>query len=210
MPGLDLLLTFYAASFVLALAPGPDIIFVLTQSALFGTSAGLITTAGLLSGVFVHTFAVALGVAVIFQTSHLAFTLLKCLGAGYLCWLAWLALRAGATLANVPGGARFIGYKALFCRGIIMNVTNPKVALFFLAFLPQFCDPSKGEVGWQIVLLGGIFILSAIPVFCMASLLGGRLEKKFNDSPKIQIAMHRIAGIIYLGLALALVLTKNI
>lgn len=203
---LDTYPAFFLAALLLALAPGPDIIFVITQAALFGARAGFATTLGLISGLFAHTFAVALGVAVVFQTSPLAFNLLKCCGAAYLCWLAWLSLRAGAATA---GGkeVKFTGYGALYRRGIIMNVTNPKVALFFLALLPQFCIPAKGHVGLQMFFLGLLFMLAAIIVFSIASFMGGQVAARFNSSPKAQIFMHRAAAVVFLGLALALVFT---
>ena len=128
----DAMMAFFVAALLLGIAPGPDNIFVLTQSALFGTTAGMVTTLGLVTGLCVHTTAVALGVAAIFQTSPLAFTLLKTAGAGYLLWLAWLSFRAGASTAKIaqgqdggPVGAAFPGYTALYRRGIVMNVTNP-------------------------------------------------------------------------------------
>lgn len=207
MPGIDVSLAFFTAAFLLALAPGPDNIFVLTQSALFGARAGIVTTLGLVSGVFAHTLAVALGIAVLFQASPLAFNLLKIFGAGYLCWLAWLSLRAGASRTGVESA--FPGYGALYRRGIIMNVSNPKVILFFLAFLPQFCDQAKGNVGLQIVFFGLLFILSALIVFFTVALLGGKLAAWFNNSPRGQIIMHRIAALVFLGMALALVLVER-
>ena len=155
----EVLLTFFAASLLLGIAPGPDNIFVLTQSAVYGVRAGLVTTLGLVTGLCVHTTAVALGVAAIFQTSPLAFTILKCAGAAYLLYLAWMSFRAGALLAHTPGGgAAFPGYAALYRRGIVMNVTNPKVTLFFLAFLPQFCNPALGGVVVQVLTLGTLFM----------------------------------------------------
>lgn len=144
----EVLLTFFAASLLLGIAPGPDNIFVLTQSAVYGVRAGLVTTLGLVTGLCVHTTAVALGVAAIFQTSPLAFTILKCAGAAYLLYLAWMSFRAGALLAHTPGGgAAFPGYAALYRRGIVMNVTNPKVTLFFLAFLPS--SAIRHWAGWS-------------------------------------------------------------
>ena len=144
----EVLLTFFAASLLLGIAPGPDNIFVLTQSAVYGVRAGLATTLGLVTGLCVHTTAVALGVAALFQTSPLAFAILKYVGAAYLLYLAWLSFRAGALLTHAPDGGRtaFPGYGVLYRRGIVMNVTNPKVTLFFLAFLPQFCNPALGGV----------------------------------------------------------------
>ena len=145
---LDTVLTFFVTALMLALAPGPDIIFVLTQSALYGMRAGVATTLGLISGLCFHTTIVAVGVAGIFMTSPLAFTLLTVVGAAYLLYLAWLSFRAGASMAHLQE-SRFLGYWGLYRRGVIMNITNPKVTLFFLAFLPQFCAPERGSVALQ-------------------------------------------------------------
>ena len=209
----DAMMAFFAAALLLSIAPGPDNIFVLTQSALFGVGAGIITTLGLVTGLCVHTTAVALGVAAIFQTSALAFTLLKVAGAGYLLWLAWLSFRAGASTAAVADGAssstgsNFPGYMTLYRRGIVMNVTNPKVSLFFLAFLPQFCDPARGSVALQVLSLGGLFMLATIVVFWTVAALGGRLAVWFNRSKRGQIMMQRVAGCVFVGLASALLLS---
>jgi len=154
----ETLVAFFMASVLLALVPGPDNIFVLTQSALYGKLPGLFVTFGLCTGLMVHTSAVALGVAVIFQASALAFTMLKLFGAGYLLYLAWGAFRASATeIRTETGDGRSLG--SLYLRGIIMNVANPKVSIFFLAFLPQFADPARSSLSLQIVILGGVFIL---------------------------------------------------
>lgn len=138
---LETLLTFFMASVLLALAPGPDNIFVLTQSSLYGKRSGLSVMLGLCTGLVFHSFAVALGVAVIFEQSALAFSVLKLAGAGYLLYLAWLAFRASATEIQGKGNGE-IRLLKLYGRGIIMNITNPKVSIFFLAFLPQFADRS--------------------------------------------------------------------
>ncbi|MDO5484345.1 MAG: LysE family translocator [Desulfovibrionaceae bacterium] len=200
------LLAFFAASLLLGIAPGPDIIFVLTQSAVYGARAGLATTLGLITGLCVHTAAVALGVAAVFQTSPLAFTALKCAGAAYLLRLAWLSFRAGASLAHLPKGEAppFPGYAALYRRGIVMNVTNPKVSLFFLAFLPQFCEPALGDPARQVLLLGLVFMLATLLVFSTTALLGGRLAPLFNRSRRGQMLTHRGAGLVFVLLALAL------
>ena len=205
---------FFVAALVLSIAPGPDNIFVLTQSALYGAAAGMVTTLGLATGLCFHTTAVALGVAVIFRSSPTAFWLLKVLGACYLLYLAWLAFRSGAALARVPEGggegshgASFPGYGALYRRGILMNVTNPKVCLFFLAFLPQFCEPERGSIPLQVVLLGALFILATLLVFFSVALLGGRLARRFNASRCGQIFINRLAGLVFLGLAVALLVT---
>ena len=154
-----------------------------------------------------------MGVAAIFQTSALAFTLLKVAGAGYLLWLAWLSFRAGASTTDVADGAasgtgsNFPGYMTLYRRGIVMNVTNPKVSLFFLAFLPQFCDPARGSVALQVLSLGVLFMLATIVVFWTVAALGGRLAVWFNRSKRGQVMMQRVAGCVFVGLASALLLS---
>ena len=201
----DVALAFFAASLLLGIAPGPDNIFVLTQSAVYGAGAGIVTTLGLVTGLCVHTTAVALGVAAIFQSSPLAFTILKTVGAGYLLWLAWLSFKAGAALAITRGdGAPFPGFATLYRRGIVMNVTNPKVSLFFLAFLPLFCDPARGSMAMQVLSLGLLFMLATIVVFFSVALLGGRLAVWSNKSPGGQVLVHRAAGLVFVGLAVAL------
>ncbi len=198
--------TFCFAALMLAIAPGPDNIFVLTQSALYGARAGLATTLGLMTGIIGHTCAVALGVAVIFQTSPMAFLALKIIGAAYLVYLAWLTVRSGSSEANLQG-QQFIGNWALYKRGIIMNITNPKVTLFFLALLPQFANPAHGSLPVQMFILGGLFILSASVVFSTIAILGGQLARWFNASPHYQIYMNRAAACIFVCMAGALLFT---
>jgi threonine/homoserine/homoserine lactone efflux protein len=200
--------TFFTASVILALAPGPDNIFVLTQSALHGKTSGLWVTLGLCTGLIVHTTAVALGVAVIFQVSAVAFSILKIVGACYLLYLAWHAFRASATQIE-SGEGRGLSFSKLYRRGIIMNVTNPKVSIFFLAFLPQFADPGHGPLTLQIVLLGFIFIIATILVFGSVALLAGAIGEWLNRSSKAQLILNRVAGTVFIGLALKLMTTQR-
>ncbi len=205
---LETLLTFFMASVLLALAPGPDNIFVLTQSSLYGKRSGLSVMLGLCTGLVFHSFAVALGVAVIFEQSALAFSALKLAGAGYLLYLAWLAFRASATEIQGKGNGE-IRLLKLYGRGIIMNITNPKVSIFFLAFLPQFADPSRGPVWLQILILGGLFILSTILVFGGIALLAGTIGQWVNRSGRAQKIMNRVTGVVFVGLALKLATTER-
>ena len=196
---------FTSASLLLAVAPGPDNIFVLTQSMVRGWRVGLIVTLGLCTGLSVHTTAVALGVAALFQTSALAFNLLKFAGAAYLAYLAWGAFRAGAASLDNAGGEP-LGPGRAYLRGIVMNVTNPKVSIFFLAFLPQFADPARGPLPVQIGVLGLIFIAATVLVFGSFSLLAGVIGNWFRRSPRAQRLLNRAAGLIFLALALKLAL----
>ncbi|MGB1747763.1 MAG: LysE family translocator [Pseudohongiellaceae bacterium] len=204
----DILLLFISASLALAVAPGPDNLFVLSQSALLGSRSGLLVTLGLCTGLLLHIAAATLGVAAIFQTSPLAFNLLKAVGAAYLVLLAVQAFRAGA--AGLEAGSHSgAGARALYFRGIIMNVTNPKVALFFLAFLPQFTDGARGSVALQMLLLGSFFMVSTLLVFgavaCFAGFLGDRLQR----SGALQKTLNRVAGAIFIGLAVRLLVAER-
>lgn len=194
---------FFAASIALGLAPGPDNIFVLTQSALHGRKAGLIVTLGLCTGLLVHTTAVSFGVAAVFQASNLAFNTLKALGVLYLLYLAWQTFgaqvaRLGEAVTTRPS------FRALYLRGMVMNITNPKVAVFFLAFLPQFADPNLGPVGPQMLTLGGVFILATVFVFGCIAWCSGFVSDWLRCSARGQLVMNRIVGAVLLGLAIKL------
>lgn len=199
----DTLAVFVAASVVLALSPGPDNIFVLMQSALYGRMAGVLVTLGLCTGVLVHTAAVALGVAAIVATSTTAFTALKVLGASYLLYLAWGAWRAGPTALDDDGAGRQAAGR-LYLRGIVMNATNPKVAIFFLAFLPQFVAPERGSITQQVMLLGAVFMLVALVMFCGFALAAGSLGEWLRRSSRAQTALNRFAALVFVALALRL------
>ena len=199
---------FFLASALLAIVPGPDNVFVLTQSALHGRLSGLVVMFGLCTGLLVHTGAVAFGVAVIFQASALAFTLLKVIGASYLLYLAWQIFRTSPEQIRLNGNPQR-SMKALYRRGIIMNVTNPKVSIFFLAFLPQFADPERGPISLQMVMLGGVFIVATILVFGTVALLGGALGEWLNRSGRAQRIMNGVAGTVFVGLALKLVTAER-
>lgn len=202
---LDSLLTFAVASILLDLAPGPDNIFVLTQSALYGRRAGIMVTLGLCTGLIVHTTLVAVGVAALIQASPVAFTILKTVGALYLLYLAWGAFRSsagGLPADGVPGLTPLQYYR----RGIIMNVSNPKVSVFFLAFLPQFADPAAGALAPQIFLLGGVFMALALAVFGGIAILAGTLGDWLRRSPRIQVHLNRVVGVVFVALALRLLI----
>lgn len=200
--------SFFVVAFLLALAPGPDNIFVLAQAAVNGRIAGLLVTLGLCSGLVVHTAAVAFGVAALFQASAIAFSAVKVAGALYLVFLAWGAFRAGAERISTSGEAA-VSLKALYARGFIMNVTNPKVTIFFLAFLPQFADPARGSMVIQMMKLGGLMMIATLSVFGSIALLAGALGQQFARSERAQIVLNRIAGAIFLALALKLVTAER-
>jgi threonine/homoserine/homoserine lactone efflux protein len=206
--GLDNAVGFFAVSVLLALAPGPDNVFVLIQSALRGPGAGLRVVLGLCTGLLVHTAAVAAGLAALFAASATAFTVVKWFGAGYLVWLAWQALRAPVLDPGAPQAAPADGW-AMYRRGIVMNLSNPKVAIFFLAFLPQFTDPARGAIWPQVSALGALFIVATLLVFGGIAWFAGSLGQRLRRSPRVQHALNRIAGGVFLLLALRLAVAER-
>jgi len=208
LPELDVLSVFLAAAVALGFAPGPDNIFVLTQSALYGRPAGFVVTLGLCTGLLVHTSAVAFGVAAIFAASTVAFTAVKLLGAGYLLYLAWQALKAGRSIPSADANSE-PSLLQLYRRGIVMNITNPKVAIFFLAFLPQFADPSVGPLVPQLFGLGCLFIMVTIIVFGLVACGAGFLGEWLKRSPTAHLVLNRIAAVVFVGLAVRLVTTQR-
>jgi threonine/homoserine/homoserine lactone efflux protein len=196
--------TFVIASLLLGLSPGPDNLFVLIQSATNGRWAGILVTLGLCTGLMVHTTVVALELATLLQSSPWALTILTGLGAAYLVWLAWQAWTS--TASELDGQAPQVKPWRLYGRGIIMNVSNPKVSLFFLAFLPQFIDPDKGSVLLQVALLGALFAAATIVVFTTIACLAGTLGNWLRRSHAMQLWLNRIAGCVFPGLALTVVL----
>ncbi|GLS26925.1 LysE family translocator [Marinibactrum halimedae] len=212
---LAVLTSFFLASTLLALAPGPDNIFVLTQSISQGQRAGILVTLGLCSGLIFHTVLVAVGVAAIFQQSVLAFSLLSLAGAGYLLFLAWGSWNSQPSPISVNKteqnhhthsiAANDLSPFKLYRRGIVMNITNPKVTLFFLAFLPQFVIADRGPVGVQVVVLGGVFMLATLGVFSMIAVMAGAVGEKLQQSTQIQTNIQRTASVVFILLAIKLV-----
>jgi len=207
MPDFSTFLIFTCASVVLTLAPGPDIIFLIAQGVSKGRRAGFSTAMGLASGCLVHTLGAALGVSVIFRTSAVAFQGLKIAGVLYLLYLAWKTVRTPASDAGdtrpktVP-----INGRALFVRGVLMNLLNPKVALFFLAFLPQFASPERGPVWMQMVLLGVVFTAQVVVIFGAIGLFAGQVSEWLRRGPLGNAGryMRWAVAAVYVSLALRL------
>lgn len=203
-------LSFFTTCLILALVPGPDVMFLLTQSLLGGRRRGVTLALGLCSGLIVHTAIVATGLAAVFAASPIAFTVLKIIGAAYLLYLAWGALRtrieAPQTATRGEASPQPLRGRKLYVRGIVMNLTNPKVVIFTLAFLPPFADPARGALWVQFVQLGALFIAASFIVFATVALAAGDLGQKFLRSQRAQWALTRIAGILFAVLALWLLL----
>lgn len=204
MPLVETSFLFFGTALLLAFTPGPDSLFVLMQSASEGRKAGIFVVLGLCTGMLVHTAAVTLGLAALFAASAAAFTVLKFVGAGYLAYLAWQAFRAPAGIRTGEGRTTGSAWQ-LYLRGIVMNLTNPKVVLFFLAFLPQFVQPEAGSIAVQLAWFGLLAIVSTLLAFSAIAYLAGYFGEKLRRSAPAQRLLNRAAGFVFAGLALKLV-----
>lgn len=202
------LLWFLGASMALTVAPGPDNIFVLTQGLSRGRKAALLTAWGMISGITVHTAAAAAGVSAVFYSSALAFQAVKCAGAAWLLWLAWKAVRERRPLEGGPG-ADAPSDLAWFRRGFIMNVLNPKVALFFLAFLPQFTSREAGRLWLQMAALGLVFMAQAFVIFSAIALFSGSVGGALLRRPRVAKVFSWLSAGIFAALGVKLALAQR-
>lgn len=195
------LLLFVTASLALLLVPGPAVLYIMTRSIDQGRKAGLISVAGIHSGTLVHILAAALGLSAILLSSALAFDIVKYLGAAYLIYLGVKKL-LGKDESDPTEALQKQSLKQIYKQGVIVNVLNPKTALFFFAFLPQFVDPTHGSVSLQIMLLGLIFVgLGAITdstYAVVSSLLAGRLR----ESRRFKQVQRYVSGTVFVGLGI--------
>ena len=203
MPDPAQLFAFIVASTVLGFTPGPDIIYVITRGAAQGGRAGLAAAAGLTTGVIGHTAFAVIGLSAIIAASTLAFTVIKIAGAAYLVYLGVRMWRSGVAV-DLTGDGRTQAIGAIYRQTIVMNLLNPKVALFFLAFLPQFVDPGAGPIAPQLALLGFLFMIVAFVVMSTAGLAGAQIRRFLVRSESAARCTHRAAGTILVSLGLSL------
>jgi threonine/homoserine/homoserine lactone efflux protein len=198
MPGFQSLALFLAAGLALNLTPGPDMLYVAARGASEGRAAGIVSALGIGVGTLVHIALVAAGLAALLAAVPIAHLALRLGGAAYLVYLGVRALRAtpgsgGATeLAPAPLGV-------IFRQGVITNVLNPKVALFFLAFLPQFVDPSRGHPALQVVALGLLFDLSGTLVNLLVALGSSRVAARLRSGRSARL-IQRVTGTVFIAL----------
>jgi len=213
MPDFQHLLLFIAAGWLLNLTPGPDVLYIVTNSLRSGARAGVVAGLGITTGCFVHIFAAAVGVGALLATSAIAFTVLKWIGAAYLLWIGAKILlsrapQATTDLAAVAAAEASKPLKAIFMGGFWTNVLNPKVAIFFLAFVPQFIAPGTENKALAFVLLGVLFNLNAIPVNSGWALAAAWMARR----DAVQRGMHwldRAAGAMFIAFGLKLAFTDN-
>ena len=195
------MLSFLLASIALTILPGPDVLYVLTQSISNGKKYGIATAAGLVTGVLVHTTLIALGVSAFLIKSVVLFTLIKIAGATYLLWIAYQVYRAPAAFDIANGVARKKTVFSLVKQGFIMNVLNPKVTLFFLAFFPGFINEEAGNITLQVYTLGLIFMVQAFLIFSGMSILAGQLTVFIRDNPTFAVWIKRVQIVVFVLIA---------
>ena len=204
MPDLHSLLLFLAAGLALNFTPGPDMLYVAARGASEGRAAGVVSALGIGAGTLVHIALVALGLAALLAAVPVAYMVVRIGGAIYLIYLGVRALRSQTSLAlqRVEPAPLW----AVFRQGVITNVLNPKVALFFLAFLPQFVDPSRGNPALQVVALGLLFDTTGTLVNLAVALGSSRAASRLRGTGRAAAVLHKATGVLFIGLGLRLAL----
>ena len=196
-------LTFLFAAFMLNIAPGPDMLYVIGRSVGQGRKAGIVSALGIFAGCWVHILAAAFGIAAILRSSSLAFNIVRYAGAAYLVYLGIRLIASRSNLSTQPLKTENLG--SIFRQGVITNVLNPKVAIFFLAFLPQFIDAHRGSVLLQILVLGLIFNVGGTLVNLAVAYAGGTLGQLLRRNAQVARLQQWFTGLLFIGLGARLV-----
>jgi len=196
---------FVVTAALLAIAPGPDVIYVLTRGVSQGPRAGLAAAIGFATGCIFHTTLAALGVAALIRSSDVAFNLVRYAGAAYLAWIGIQALRHRSSF-SIEGASDVKALATIYRQSVIGNMLNPKVTLFFLAFLPQFVNMQAGHVGWQMALLGVIFMIVTAVVFGAVALFSGWIGAWVRGKPVIGERLNVFAGLTFIALGIRVAL----
>jgi threonine/homoserine/homoserine lactone efflux protein len=199
---------FIGVSWALIITPGPDMLYVITRGVTQGRKAGILSAIGVICGILVHTTAAALGLTLILQTSALAFLIVKTLGAAYLIYLGIKAWREKSTF-HLQTSTAIVSSRRVFWQGVLSNVLNPKVAIFFLAFLPQFVDKGGPHVALQMVMLGLTFAFFGLCFLLMVGYSSGKIGSLLTRQPRYGQFLERLAGAVMIGLGIRLALTER-
>jgi threonine/homoserine/homoserine lactone efflux protein len=199
---------FMGASLALLLMPGPAVLYITARSANQGRLAGLVSVLAIETANFLQALAATLGLSAILLSSALAFDVVKYLGAAYLVYLGLRKLLTREEAAE-SGEIQPESLSRIYWQGLVVNLLNPKTAVFFFAFLPQFVDPSKGNVTMQTLLLGAIFVGMAVVTDSLYALLASSLADKLRGSRHFQKGQRYFAGLIYVGLGITTAFTGS-
>lgn len=213
LPDLNALYIFLLATLALNFTPGPDMLYVIVRSIGQGSrrrrwGAGVASSLGIGLGCIVHTVAVALGLSALLRSVPIAFDVVKYLGAAYLCYLGVKTLASRSRIA-VEAGARRDTLLQVFTQGVVTNVLNPKVALFFLAFLPQFVSEARGPIPLQVITLGFIFATSGTIVNVAVALLASRVGDTMTRRPRFLQVQRWLTGSVFILLAARIALSER-
>jgi threonine/homoserine/homoserine lactone efflux protein len=200
---------FALTGLLLNLTPGNDMLYVIARSSGGRTKAGIISALGIGAGCLVHILAAVAGLSALIAQSALAFDMIRYAGAAYLIYLGLRSLLKKNKVFVAPNNAQSLPYKRIFWQGVLTNVLNPKVALFFLAFLPQFIDLQRGNTGLQILVLGTWFDMVGTIVNVLVALLFGRLSGWLSRSSKFVQWQERITGMILIGIGIKVALESK-
>ena len=203
---LEILLSFIFATAVLAISPGPDNIFVLTQSIVNGKKFGMATVFGLMTGCIIHTSLVAFGISAILKQHENLFFMIKVIGAAYLLYLAYQVYKSDAKIAFSTENIVQKTTSELFKKGFLMNVLNPKVTLFFLAFLPQFLFSDRLSKILQFYILGLLFILVSFLIFGAIAILGGQISEYITKNKNIGMYLKWAQIIVFVAISILIIL----
>lgn len=216
MFGIENYLGFVLAAILLNLTPGTDSMYIITRSVSQGQAAGVYSVLGITTGSLIHTLLAALGLSVLLASSPLAFMIVKYIGAAYLCYLGlkMLLSKPSNAIANSLSNDKVIlnqhkvDHWQIYKQGVLTNVFNPKVALFFIAFFPQFIDPSYGYGMLSFLILGLTFASTGFLWCTCLALLAARFSTRLRENPSIETMLNRISGMVFIGLGLKLLTEK--
>ncbi|WP_066270910.1 LysE family translocator [Hydrogenophaga palleronii] len=209
MPDLPQLLLFIAAGWLLNLTPGPDVLCIVSTSLRGGVRAGVVAALGIFVGCFVHVAIATIGLGALLAASATAFTVVKVIGAIYLLWIGVRLLRAPPADWSPATAPASMDMRRVFRRGFLTNVLNPKVALFFLAFLPQFIAPGTEHKTLAFLALGVLFSVAALPVTIGYAWLAAWAARRVHTVQRTMRQLDRAAGLLFIGFGLKLALTDN-
>ena len=209
MPHTSSLGLFVVASVTLLIVPGPAVLYIVGCSLRHGRAAGLLSVLGICTGTLVHLVFAALGLSAALRASPVAFSIIRYAGAAYLIWLGVRALRAAEGAADGPSAPRRDTPVQIFRQGVLVNVLNPKTALFFLAFLPQFVDQAAGAIAVQVLWLGGLFVLLSLASDSVYALLAGTFGQYLQGHPRFWPTQRYVTGGIFMTLGLLAALART-
>ncbi|MGY0425221.1 MAG: LysE family translocator [Polaribacter sp.] len=203
---LETLFSFVIATTILVISPGPDNMLVLTQSIVYGKKFGLVTVFGLMSGCIIHTTLVAFGISAIIKENEELFFIIKLLGALYLLFLAYKVYKSDAKILISPQNSPQKTTLQLFKTGFLMNVLNPKVTIFFLAFFPQFLFSKEISTIFQFYVLGFLFILVSFVIFGLIAVLAGRISTYLKQHPKTGMYLKWAQIVVFVCIAMLILI----